>query len=49
MIHIFPWLSYVKGLILEQNIFIYAQRLLWEIVFLMKFVLSQNPITQPKF
>ena len=37
----------VKGLT-GKNIFIHAQRLPLELVFLMKFVLSQNPITQRK-
>ena len=38
----------VKGLT-GKNIFTYAKRLPLELVFLMKFFLSQNPITQRKF
>ena len=33
---------------MEKNIFIHAQRLPLELVYLMKFVLSQNPITHEK-
>ena len=38
----------VKGLT-GKNIFIHAQRLPLKLVFLMKFDLCQNPITQRKF